>query len=429
MEEQKDNSQIYNKKPTRKESGKFRTLTSSLKTMNKKSKDYSNYDNNNLNDGYFSEDYEDLFFYFLFETEKIEFFEKMIEARKEKRLNNKYYFNYIYQALTDEKIEWNHFLFPEGVYKLLYFKSRKLIKEIFQYSIYSGKKINDILNSYEKKYTRKKNVKNWCLKPQDAYKNYEIITLKSKNENDNINNWSNPYSKNINTTDFVVKTDNNGRGKTLIFLGKAINIYIDDLDKFQTKDKGLSMAVEESEFNKNTKNEIIYTFDDMILKTKKRNMTNNKYEINKFKNNKKIWDRFISKDLEANLNYKSSMKHLGFGKNKKNNNKIYKQKSNLINNVFRNYNNASYKLPSIRKYNPFCENERLFSKEKKSENKENSNIKDNEKKKTKFRKIVPEKQKHKNNINSISIYDGEYIPKNNKTIINFFTKGNSDFYY
>ena len=30
------------------------------------------------------------------------------------------------------------------------------------------------------------------------------------------------------------------------------------------------MAIEESEFNKKVKNEIIYTFDDIILKTKKK---------------------------------------------------------------------------------------------------------------------------------------------------------------
>ena len=440
IEDKKDSFQIYNARPSRKESSKFRTLSSSLKMISKKSKDLSNYEkiNNIDEDEFLSEDYEDLFFYFLYEKEKIEFFENMIETKKEKRLNNKYYFNYIYQAMTDEKIEWNHFLFPEAVYKLLYIKSRKLLKEIIQYSIYSGKKVDDILNAYDKKYTYKKKVKNWCLKPQDAYKNYEKIILNLKNEKENSNNgWGgNHHTKNANFTDFVVKTDNNGKGKTLIFLGKAINIYIDDLDKFENKDKGLSMAVEESEFNKNTKNEIVYTFDDMILKTKKRNTTiSNKNEINKFKNNQKIWERFISKDLGEilNMNFKHSMKHIRVDKSEKNKNKISKQKSNLTNNAYNNFNNTMFKLPSIGKSNNVHANENLFLKEKKNkkENKDKPSIKNNEIEKMKFRKICPEKKRKtaKKYINSFSIYEREYIPKRHNKIINFFTKGNSDFYY
>ena len=38
-------------------------------------------------------------------------------------------------------------------------------------------------------------------------------------------------------------------------------------------------------------------------------------------------------------------------------------------------------------------------------------------------------EKHKKSINSFSIFEKDIIPKNHKKVINFFTKGNSDFYY
>ena len=40
------------------------------------------------------------------------------------------------------------------------------------------------------------------------YKNYDNIILQKKNESENINKGNNPYFKNVNYTDFVVKTDN-----------------------------------------------------------------------------------------------------------------------------------------------------------------------------------------------------------------------------
>ena len=436
IEDTKKPYQLYNKKSSNKlnieENSKLKKLSSSIRYKTKKTGDI-NKDNNSIyidDDEYISEDYEDLFYFFLFETEKIEYFEKQIEIRKEKKVNNNYLFNYIYHTLTDEKIRWNNFLFSEAVYRILYIKSRKLQKEIIQYSIYSGKTINDIIVSYDKKYTSKKKVKNWHLKPQEAYKNYEKIILKEKTENDNINNTLNPIFKNINYTDFVVKTDNNGKGKTLIFLGKAINIYIDDLDKYHNQDNTISMAIEESEYNKKTKNEIVYTFDDIILKAKKRNMTiNNKYELKKINKNKKIDKNQIFKSNLKPIRYSS------YDKNEKNKTLIFNHNQKWdIGSTFNNFNNKfKDKLPSIIKLaKPNNCTDRKVLKEIKFDNNDFTNLNINKIDILKYEKEFPKNkriEKHKKSINSFSIFEKDIIPKNHKKVINFFTKGNSDFYY
>ena len=433
IEDKKNNNLLLNNL-RRNDNKRLKLYNSSIKDNNKKSSKNINFDNYKKIDNdksFTSGDYEDLFFSFLLETEGIDIFEKQLELKKDKkiRINKKYIFNYIYQVFTEEKKRWNNFLFTETVYQILYIKSRKVIKEIIQYSVYSGAKIKDIINSYDKKYTCKRKVKNWSLRPQEAYKNYENIKLKAKLEKEKNNNVGN-YFKTVNNTDFVVKTDNFGNGKTLIFLGKAINIYIDDLDKFHKNDKGISMAVEESEFNKKIKNEIVYTYDDIILKTKKRNMTinSNRFEMNKLKNEntKKSIDKKSFKNFKTNLNldFKNSNKFFSLDKNEKNRTKIYNQKPNI--NIFNNYQKHLNKLPNITKL------EKTNNKNKKNENRENSNTKSNKNVNINYRRVFPNFQnKKKSNkfINSFNIFEKEYIPKSHKKLINFFTKENSDFYY
>ena len=433
IEDKKNNNLLLNNL-RRNDNKRLKLYNSSIKDNSKKSSKNINFDNYKKIDNdksFTSGDYEDLFFSFLLETEGIDIFEKQLELKKDKkiRINKKYIFNYIYQVFTEEKKRWNNFLFTETVYQILYIKSRKVIKEIIQYSVYSGAKIKDIINSYDKKYTCKRKVKNWSLRPQEAFKNYENIKLKAKLEKEKNNNVGN-YFKTVNNTDFVVKTDNFGNGKTLIFLGKAINIYIDDLDKFHKNDKGISMAVEESEFNKKIKNEIVYTYDDIILKTKKRNMTinSNRFEMNKLKNEntKKSIDKKSFKNFKTNLNldFKNSTKFFSLDKNEKNRTKIYNQKPNI--NIFNNYQKHLNKLPNITKL------EKANNKNKKNENRENSNTKSNKNVNINYRRVFPNfqnKKKSKKFINSFNIFEKEYIPKSHKKLINFFTKENSDFYY
>ena len=243
---------------------------------------YLNSNNNENEDNLKIDDYEDLFLYFLLNMEKIEYFEKILKHKKERRMNNNYYFLGIFESLTTEKVYWNNFYFPKYVFRLFYLKSRHLQKEIIKYSITNGKEIMEVINSYNKIYTSLTKIKNWRLKPADAYLNYENINKKRNVEIEKNN--KNTMSKINSFTDFVIRTNNKGRGKTLIFLGKTINIYIDDIDSNLNKNMGLSMATEDSEFNTKVKNEIIYTFDDAAIKAKKGGLTINNKIFNHINN-------------------------------------------------------------------------------------------------------------------------------------------------
>ena len=267
-------------------------------------------------------------------------------------------------------------------------------------------------------------MKNWCLTAQEAYKNYEKIVLKEKMEHEKKIGTNNPIFKDINYTDFVVRTDNNGKGKTLIFLGKAINIYIDDIDKYHTNDQGISMAVEESEFNKKIKNEIVYTFDDISLK--KRNWSINiKNEFNNLQNKNKNINKHKKNKLKSNKN--SDLKNNTFRRSA--DTKDIKIKNvKLNNNLFKNYNQNPKKLPSITKLSKqnIIDRRRILKEPKFGNN--DLNYTENTKMKLKYKNIFPFKEKNKNSKNSFKIFEKELTP-NNKTIYNFFSKQNSDFYY
>lgn len=389
--------------------------------MNKKD-DMIDYMNKSISDEYVSENYEDLFLFFLFESDKIDMFDEQSEFKNEKRINKKFTFFYIFQNfVSEDKIRWNNFLFPKPIYKLLYLKSRKLQKQIVKYSISSGNKVEDIINAYSTKYTSQKNVKNWCLKPKEAYKNYEEISLKEKMEKDKLNNNGNPYLKNKNYTDFIIKTDNNGKGKTLLFLGKSFHLYIDDYDNYHKvqEHNGISMAVEESEFNKNTKNQIIYTVDELVLKNKNQHKNSNNFDSdfakakqnyqNKAKNNKL---KSFKSNLNLNLKNKNSKKYLSMDSKRKNKTKIFDNQEED--------KNDNSKLPLITKLKKPVINEKL-SKENHS-NKTNKII---------YKNIFVPDNKIKGNkkLTSFNMYQEDKIPHPNKKIVNFFRKENSDFYY
>ena len=449
IDDKKNNFPLYrNNFKKRENSIRIKNINSS--TFNKKKSEEMNYleshnNNNDSEDQFISENYEDLFLYFLLETEKIDFFERKIRFQKENNnLNNKnikYFFNYIFQSFTsDNKLRWKNFLFPEPVYKLLYIKSRKLQKEIIKFSIMTNKKIIDIMSSYNKKYKIKMNIKNWCLKPKDAYKNYEDLYLKEKVEKDNLNNSANPYSKSTNLTDFVIKTDNNGRGKTLICLGKAFNIYIDDYDTHKDNN-GISMAVEESKYYKNTRKEIIYTLDDINLKKiNKYNTINGKFETNGTKNKifykSKSNNKYKIKNLKnIKLKNKSLKTFLNLDKKDKNKESIFNKKLKLdSNNIVSNYNKNKDKLPSLIKLTKTNGSERNLSQEHFYNNNNNYPIfNDYNKNKIKYNNFFlfdKKIKKNKKNINSFRIFEGEKILQNKKfRIINFFSKQKSDFYY
>ena len=300
----------------------FRAKTNKLNQ--KKASETINTDNDNKsndNDNLNPNDYEDLFFFFLLHLEKIDYFENILMQKKERRINHNYYFMNIFDSLTGEKTYWNNFYFPKYVFRLFYLKSRHLQKEIIKYSITNGKEIMEVINSYNKIYTSLTKIKNWRLKPADAYLNYENINKKRNVEIEKNN--KNTMSKINSFTDFVIRTNNKGRGKTLIFLGKTINIYIDDIDSNLNKNMGLSMATEDSEFNTKVKNEIIYTFDDAAIKAKKGGLTINNKIFNHINNSN-------NNNLSFNNNYKkirNNLKYMNLNKRSFN----YKFKDKYVN--------------------------------------------------------------------------------------------------
>ena len=405
----------------------FRAKTNKLNQ--KKASETINTDNDNKsndNDNLNPNDYEDLFFFFLLHLEKIDYFENILMQKKERRINHNYYFMNIFDSLTGEKTYWNNFYFPKYVYMLFYLKSRILQKEIIKYSISKGKEIMDVINSYNKKYTSFIQIKNWKLKPAEAYTNYEKINKSRKAEIENKN--KNNLSKITNFTDFVIRTDNRGKGKTLIFLGKTINIYIDDIEKYQNKNNGISMAAEDSEFNTKVKNEVVYTFDDVAIKNFKGNSTVNNKHINKIKIN------FPKKENNLNLS-KEKFKKINKtikGLNLKNPRFKYKDKFININNrkikrnIFNNYMKDSNKLPLIKlSKKKFQENTELNDSKKAKNNL--TFLQEN-----KIKKLFKQnelKKKIKINFNSLYNFDSDERKNNNKTIINFFSKKDNDFYY
>ena len=382
---------------------------------------YLNSNNNENEDNLKIDDYEDLFLYFLLNMEKIEYFENILKHKKERRMNNNYYFLGIFESLTTEKVYWNNFYFPKYVFRLFYLKSRHLQKEIIKYSITNGKEIMEVINSYNKIYTSLIKIKNWRLKPADAYLNYENINKKRNVEIEKNN--KNTMSKINSFTDFVIRTNNKGRGKTLIFLGKTINIYIDDIDSNLNKNMGLSMATEDSEFNTKVKNEIIYTFDDAAIKAKKGGLTINNKIFNHINNSN-------NNNLSFNNNYKkirNNLKYMNLNKRSFN----YKFKDKYVNKkdikkkLFSTNMTTINKLPLIN-----------TSKRKSPSNTKRIESKSRENtyqffKKNRVQKWVYLRENKNIKRNSVKPFLNRFDDekKENKTIINFFSKKDNDFYY
>ena len=382
---------------------------------------YLNSNNNENEDNLKIDDYEDLFLYFLLNMEKIEYFENILKHKKERRMNNNYYFLGIFESLTTEKVYWNNFYFPKYVFRLFYLKSRHLQKEIIKYSITNGKEIMEVINSYNKIYTSLTKIKNWRLKPADAYLNYENINKKRNVEIEKNN--KNTMSKINSFTDFVIRTNNKGRGKTLIFLGKTINIYIDDIDSNLNKNMGLSMATEDSEFNTKVKNEIIYTFDDAAIKAKKGGLTINNKIFNHINNSN-------NNNLSFNNNYKkirNNLKYMNLNKRSFN----YKFKDKYVNKkdikkkLFNTNMTTINKLPLIN-----------TSKRKSPSNTKRIESKSRENtyqffKKNRVQKWVYLRENKNIKRNSVKPFLNRFDDekKENKTIINFFSKKDNDFYY
>ena len=238
-----------------------------------------------------NENYEDLFFYFLKNSEKIENFEtseenkkkskenifqiktnenksKVIydeeqysddEEKQKKRINIKQiYYHEIYLNFIQNKIQWKNFLFPKGIYNLMYQKSRIKQKEIFKFCIQKNYNYNNVIKSYDKIYTNITLKHNWELSPHIAYMNY-VKTNKKKNLSQSKElNRKNLSLYNLDLSDVVIKANNKGEGRTLMYIGKVFNIYVEDYLK---KNKNIiSINLIEPKLRK----EIVYNDTDLL---------------------------------------------------------------------------------------------------------------------------------------------------------------------
>ena len=277
-----------------------------------------------------NENYEDLFFYFLKNSEKIENFEtseenkkkskenifqiktnenksKVIydeeqysddEEKQKKRINIKQiYYHEIYLNFIQNKIQWKNFLFPKGIYNLMYQKSRIKQKEIFKFCIQKNYNYNNVIKSYDKIYTNITLKHNWELSPHIAYMNY-VKTNKKKNLSQSKElNRKNLSLYNLDLSDVVIKANNKGEGRTLMYIGKVFNIYVEDYLK---KNKNIiSINLIEPKLRK----EIVYNDTDLLksLKIKQKmdfSCNNNSYN-NLLKSNKM---NILNKKIKQNYN-------------------------------------------------------------------------------------------------------------------------------
>ena len=323
------------------------------------------------------DDYEDLFFYLLKIPEKLELFEVNCSIRtkmKEKEDNkkeennvyeseseddfnkvindidiNKIFYKRIYYGLIEkDKKFWENFYFPKAIYKIVYKKSRLKQKEILEYCDKYEMKYDSVINSYEKLYTTKTQKRNWDLDPISAYNNYLEIFNKDKNLvksgelDNNLNNNNNlyEYEKIKLNKDIVIKTNNKGNGKTLIFDGKLLDVYVDDY--FRDNYEKYIISINSPRQNKK---EIIYdsrdffpklkqsfSFEKNITKKNKLNSLINQKSTKNMKtrlinmkiNNKKNKRRLFLNDKEKNkeniftINFNSNIQ-----KNQRNTNKLF----------------------------------------------------------------------------------------------------------
>ena len=295
----------------------------------------------------FNEDYDDLFFYFLKIYDKIDEFDlssqinknfennqnghkfeedednTYIKRKPQKAINIKeIFYHKLYIGLTDNKIQWNNFLFSKGIYKLIYRKSKAKQKEISKFCLKYNQNFDTIINSYGKIYTILTHKHNWELSPLRAFNNYKNLCI-SKNSSQSKEKSSIKLNKLYpSLCDIIVKVNNNGQGKTLIYVGKNYNIYLEDYLRDNSKNDLISMQVQESISKHKYRKEIVYDYSDFKQKSKlklqnshshnkKKNKINN--NLNILRNNKNI----LIKNIKKTNYYNTIFSKMG---NKKENN-------------------------------------------------------------------------------------------------------------
>ena len=240
----------------------------------------------------------------------------------------------------------------------MYQKSRKKQKEILKYCLKNHKDYKTVITSYDKCYTNKTLKHNWELSPNEAYSNYYKIYKKKflsqkKEPNKNLDLLTN-YS------DVVIKANNKGQGRTLIYIGKLFNVYVEDYLK---KNKNVvSMYIE----NPNDRKEVVYNHTDIIKLSKmKMNYSYNKNKSNNYlyssKNNLKYLNKRTSRNSDFNLIFDSL--------NNKNNSEL--KRLNTESNKFSELKSKNFSFNSLSNNNQNSNEKIKFSLTDKRKDKKN----------------------------------------------------------
>ena len=233
--------------------------------------------------------------------------------------------------------------------------------------IFRNIKYDKVVNSYEKIYTIKTQKKNWDLEPITAYNNYIEIYLKNEElvKNKEIEQNANEKKENLYhyenydkfNKDIVVKTNNKGKGKTLIFDGKLLSVYVDDYLRKNNDNYIISINSP-----KQKKKEIIYDAKDLLPSLKQ----SFSFEKNNFLNRNRyngIMTQKSNKDIIKQKLFKKEnvfIRDLIFNK-KEQINKKNKRKNNDINKTnYEEFNKLSFSPESLVNFdssNPLSTNE------------------------------------------------------------------------
>ena len=338
------------------------------------------------------EDYEDLFFYLLKHQKKIDILEVKSNKNRIKKKDDKLdkdtyeseseddfnkesnnidintiFYKKIFLGLIENKQFWESFYFPKAIYKIIYRKTRLKQKDILNFCYKYNIKYEKVVNSYEKIYTIKTQKKNWDLEPITAYNNYIEIYLKNEElvKNKELETNANEKKENLYhyenydkfNKDIVVKTNNKGKGKTLIFDGKLLSVYVDDYLRKNNDNYIISINSP-----KQKKKEIIYDAKDLLPSLKQ----SFSFEKNNFLNRNRyngIMTQKSNKDIIKQKLFKKEnvfIRDLIFNK-KEQISKKNKRKNNDINKTnYEEFNKLSFSPESLVNFdssNPLSTNE------------------------------------------------------------------------
>ena len=169
---------------------------------------------------------DDLFFELLQIKEKINIFEIKEQTLMSINLFNKEFsFYYAYQQMKQE-IEYMGYKLPKIVFIQLYIKANKMKKKIKKYVKKNLKPEYDIIESYNPIYWKENQKHNWERNPFESYNLYLKKTILENHKTIKDNNDLDINIVMNEKPNLIVITENGGKNKNLIYVGKLCNVYV-----------------------------------------------------------------------------------------------------------------------------------------------------------------------------------------------------------